>query len=88
MKKGQSLVVIITIFVVVIVVETELLAYFNYINTVRNTEINLITIIEIFVTCSFNSEVVSVYVQYKKVKERDQLETRVQMFKNIKIYPK
>jgi hypothetical protein len=81
MKTDQSPVVIIAMFVVVIVVETGLLAYFIYINTVRNPEISVITIIEICVTCSFSSEVVPVYVQYKNVKQRDHLETRAQTFK-------
>jgi len=71
MKTDEFPVVIITIFLVVIVVESWLLVYFIYINTVRNPEISLIKIIEICVTCSFSSEVVPVNVQYKHVKERD-----------------
>lgn len=88
MKTDEFSVVIITIFFVVIVVESWLLVYFIYINTVRNPEIIFIKIIEICMTCSFSSEVVPVNVQYKHLKERDHLETRSQMCKNIKIYPK
>jgi len=39
-------------------------------------------------TCSFSSEAVPVNAQYKHMNERDHLETRSQMCKNIKIYPK
>ena len=88
MKTDEFPVVIITIFFVVVVVESWLLVYFIYINTVRNPEKSLIKIIEIFTTCSFSSEVVPVNAQYKHVKERDRLDTRSRLFKNIKIHPK
>jgi hypothetical protein len=88
MKADEFPVVIITIFLVVIVVESWLLAYFIYINSVRNPEISLIKIIEICLTCSFSSEVVHVNGRYKHMKERDHLESRSQICKNIKIYPK
>jgi hypothetical protein len=87
MKTDEFLVIIITIFLVV-VVESWLLVYFIYTNTVRNPEISLIKIAEICMSCSFSSEVVPVNVQHKHAKERGHLETRSQMCKNIKIYPK
>jgi hypothetical protein len=88
MKTDEFSVVIITIFFVVIVVESWLLAYFIYINIVRNPEISLIKTVEICVTCLFSSEVVPLNVRYKHVKEREHFETRSQMCKNMKIYPK
>jgi hypothetical protein len=62
MKTDEFPVVIFTIFLVFIVVESWLLVYFIYINTVRNPKIILIKIIEICMTCSFSSEVVPVNV--------------------------
>jgi hypothetical protein len=86
MKTDEFSVVIITIFLVVIVVESWLLVYFIYINTVRTPEISLIKTVEICMTCSFSSEVVPVNAQYKHVKERDHLEIRSQMCKNITVF--
>jgi len=80
MKTDESRVVIITIFLF-IVVESWLLVYFIYINTVRNRGISLIKIIEICMTCSFSSEAVPLSARYKHMKEIDHMETRSQMCK-------
>ena len=80
MKTDEFHVVIITIFLV-IVVESWLLVYFIYINTVRNPEISLINITKTCMSCSFSSEAVPVNAQYKLMKERDHLETRSHMCK-------
>jgi len=87
MKTDESPVVINAIFLAVIVVVSWLLVYFIHINTVRHPEISLIKIIEICMTCSFSSEVGPVNAQYKHVKERDHMEIRSQMCKNITIFP-